>query len=445
MLQTTRRKSLKSVPSIADFAQELIDLILDFLHEDRESLLRSSLVKRAWLSTSRHHVFSRISLECFYVGGLPGTFRDNVHSFLEISHSPHWTFADMLRTVLIDIGPGENLLDRVVRSLGRTSIQEVFYVDRTASDILISPRLGSTESPKLRYCRQPALSCIALRVPQLRKFSYNSTSNIREDVFSLITDFPMLQSLTLHTYSDKSRAEGTSMPSLTLSVLPTANLEHLRTLRLRFWGSNSAQILEWFQHVDLQLETLDVEILSSFHNGWGSIAPLNAALKANRESLRNLRLCVDYVGDHSHAPNFILTRASEGQVNLKILTSLRKLSLRTHDMEAACSALESLPDLPSLQSVKVDQPAWLVEEASPCPCDASSLHSRFAAVMRRPKFSQLTSFSFLLPNHFDEEMVREVKTHFQQWGPRVLRVGISDKFEHQTDSWNSVRDQVYPR
>ncbi|KAJ7133605.1 hypothetical protein C8R44DRAFT_870975 [Mycena epipterygia] len=43
--------------------QELIDLVIDFLHDSLADLKRCSLVSRSWLSTSQYHLFSYCSLE----------------------------------------------------------------------------------------------------------------------------------------------------------------------------------------------------------------------------------------------------------------------------------------------------------------------------------------------------------------------------------------------
>ncbi|KAJ7704024.1 hypothetical protein B0H17DRAFT_1326736 [Mycena rosella] len=46
-----------------NFPQELIDRILDDLHDDEPSLVQCSLVCRAWLPTTRYHLFSDLMLE----------------------------------------------------------------------------------------------------------------------------------------------------------------------------------------------------------------------------------------------------------------------------------------------------------------------------------------------------------------------------------------------
>ncbi|KAJ7248466.1 hypothetical protein C8J57DRAFT_1522434 [Mycena rebaudengoi] len=44
---------------IFDFPQELIDLVLDFTHDDKPTLMACSLVSRTWTTSSRYHMFYR--------------------------------------------------------------------------------------------------------------------------------------------------------------------------------------------------------------------------------------------------------------------------------------------------------------------------------------------------------------------------------------------------
>ena len=42
--------------------QELIDTIIDHLHDDPPSLLACGLATKKWLPSSRYHLFSRVAL-----------------------------------------------------------------------------------------------------------------------------------------------------------------------------------------------------------------------------------------------------------------------------------------------------------------------------------------------------------------------------------------------
>lgn len=55
-------------------AQELSDMIIDFLHNDVAALCSASLVRKSWLPASRFHLFSAIEFR----------YRDKVHVGLEV-------------------------------------------------------------------------------------------------------------------------------------------------------------------------------------------------------------------------------------------------------------------------------------------------------------------------------------------------------------------------
>ncbi len=47
---------------IADIPAEILEMVLDFLHDDTSTLYASSLVARDWLFATRYHTFSRVIL-----------------------------------------------------------------------------------------------------------------------------------------------------------------------------------------------------------------------------------------------------------------------------------------------------------------------------------------------------------------------------------------------
>lgn len=49
---------------------ELVDMVIDFLHSDKESLRRSSTVAKAWLPSTRYHLFQEL---CIHEGTLERT------------------------------------------------------------------------------------------------------------------------------------------------------------------------------------------------------------------------------------------------------------------------------------------------------------------------------------------------------------------------------------
>ncbi|KAJ6533802.1 hypothetical protein DFH09DRAFT_1325652 [Mycena vulgaris] len=311
-------------------AQELIDTVLDFLHDDAESLRRSSLVAHAWIPTPRHHLFSHTAINCFFSGR--ATVRDNAHSFLALCGSPHRTILAAMQSVALNIihfGDDPELLERVVGAFEGTSVKEIFFLD---------------------WSSPGSLARIGARLPQqLEQLSYNSMAQASEDLFFLAASFPRLRSLVIHV-----ELKSIMNTTIVFPPLPTTNLTHLRTLRLRLSGHHLEQALSWLQAAGVRPETLDVEVLHCFHNGWGPTASLNAFLHARAGRLEHLHLRVAHHRNSSDIDDIErLNRVSD--VDLRVLANLRTLHLRSHDLESVCTALDSLPkDFPTLETVKVD-------------------------------------------------------------------------------------------
>jgi len=61
------------LPATPYLPQELVDYIIDHLHDDRLTLNNCSLVSRAWLPTSRLHLFAKVSLTVSPANTLPPT------------------------------------------------------------------------------------------------------------------------------------------------------------------------------------------------------------------------------------------------------------------------------------------------------------------------------------------------------------------------------------
>jgi hypothetical protein len=54
----------KAAPARHELPLELIDRVIDFLHNDPKALAACSLVASSWIATSRYHRFSRVKLIC---------------------------------------------------------------------------------------------------------------------------------------------------------------------------------------------------------------------------------------------------------------------------------------------------------------------------------------------------------------------------------------------
>ncbi|KAJ7085114.1 hypothetical protein B0H15DRAFT_951139 [Mycena belliarum] len=406
-------------------AQELLDAILDCLQDDTESLRNSSLVARAWISTPRRHLFRRIAINSFFAV----RYRHNAHSFLELCDSPHRTFRVALQSVVLDINNAE-LLDKILDALEGTSFTELFFIDY----------FSENDHPG-------ALTRLGARLPpQVERLSYNSPECATgTDLFFLPASLPNLRSLVVHL-----ALRSIEKPTLYFPPPATASLAHLQTVRLRMSGQHLAQALAWFQATDARVETLDVEIIHYFHNGWGPVAGINAFLQASREWLRHLHLRVSYDDNSDIDELERVRRAADGPVDLSPLTNIRTLHLRSHDLEAVCTALDSLPkELSSIGSVEIATILWPIsgdsddegESDATCQCDLAALFARLARSMGGAQFSHLLEFALLIPDVFDEESVNAVGRLFPLWKEnRALKVGFTHSSDHQEDSWRSVSD-----
>ena len=72
---------------------ELFDIIVDFLHDDEESLVNCSLVCKNWLPVTRYHIFKNLLLD-----------RWNVEEFVDMITHPSATVAPYIHRLTIDQG-----------------------------------------------------------------------------------------------------------------------------------------------------------------------------------------------------------------------------------------------------------------------------------------------------------------------------------------------------
>ncbi|KAJ7450991.1 hypothetical protein B0H11DRAFT_2076662 [Mycena galericulata] len=412
----------------ADVAQELIDGILDFLYDDRASLLSSSLVARKWVPATRHHLFARIAVHHFLAGRLG--FKDNAHSFLEICGSPHCSILPSIRTVVLDVdteftpvGPDPGLMVNIIGALAHSPLEKIIFIDHTSS------------------LSQPvSLSWIGPHFPGLRELSYNALERTTEDIFALVSSFPALRVLSVYSsYKDSPTA------SIAHGLAPHPTFAHLNTLRTRLYSYQSEELFSWLQSTGhpFQLETLDVNIFHCYHNGWGAVTALNSFLRANGEHLRDLAICVTYEdSDHEVDEIFRVEKPAEGELDLSGLTSLRSLRLTGHNVEAICVALGSV-DSPGLDTLRVDFLPWIYYEEAPCECDPSVHVHLFAAVMQTDQFARLTMFHIGVPDFFGESGKAVLKDFFGWWkDSEVVRVAFSE-IDYQIDAWETLRSEMF--
>ncbi|KAF7326241.1 hypothetical protein MKEN_00476800 [Mycena kentingensis (nom. inval.)] len=270
-------------------AQELIDLILDFLHSDRRTLLSASLAARAFVPRARHHLFRKIVLSRVpHRGAATAAIRDTVTSFLELGKSEWWSFGGAVAEVLVGIdgrlvrdSPSSGVVEEVFQVLARAGapLRKVLFIDANVD----------AESPR-------PLAWLARRFPGLTELVYNGTTapsaRFPSDAYELLSGLSELRTLALYTAS----AYSSITPLLNLPVALRGGIGPLTTLRVRFHAEQlDAFIARLLPHArGLHLETLDVVSFFSYHSGWGPVENLNALLATQARTLRDLTVQIAY-------------------------------------------------------------------------------------------------------------------------------------------------------
>lgn len=306
----------------SDIAQELVDTILDFLHEDRRSLLSSSLIARRWVPATRHHLFEEITINHFFTGRAGHLFKDTAHSFLDLFRSPHCTILPSIQSVVlhVDIDPAPLLLHELVDVLAHAPVSKILFVDRSTP-----------------FGKRISLSWMTSRFPGLRQFTYNSLDRFVLDIFTLVMSFPELRSLSIYS-EPRPAAKFAITQAKPYPTLPPAVFTHLHTLRLRLFSHQSEEFMAWLLSIEdqLRLETLDLTVFHSYHNGWGPIAALNAFFGANGGHLRDFSLCLQYEDDVDivDEEDLLLTE-SDGDGAYRTLWSTRSANLTLSQLISA--------------------------------------------------------------------------------------------------------------
>ncbi|KAJ7190166.1 hypothetical protein GGX14DRAFT_483628 [Mycena pura] len=416
----------------SDLAQELVDAIVDFLHNDRATLLSSSLVARKWVPATRHHLFERIAIHQFRHRG-PRRFRDTASSFIALCSSPFCGIVPSIQDVVLNVdsdfhpAPG---IQALVAVLARAPVRKIVFIDHTSAP-----------------AQPSSLSWLSLHFPGLREFAYSALGRFIPDVFTLVASLPELRSLALYSGSKESakRAISQAMPYPALFHTVFA---HLRTLRLRLYAPQADEFLGWLLTLGdhLRVETLDLTVFHCYHNGWGPVAALNSFFCAQGRHLRHLRIQIRYEdSDGDLDEDARLSEDSAGDLDFSPLTNLQSLLLNSHNVDAVCTALASLPSrMPSLTSLEVDFKEWIYWDDFPCDCNPSIMVYDFAGVMSEDQFAQLTEFVIRVPEFFGDRGREALKDYFPRWdNTDVVSVLFVEQDTFQVDSAESVWDSMF--
>jgi hypothetical protein len=247
---------------------EILEHILDYLHNDGAALRASALVQRSWVATTRLHLYNE---EIVSQGHTPRREpMDNATTFIEMCRSPLCTVLGFIQSVIIMI-KDPTLDEAVIDVLNQApGLKKVVYFD------------NHEEARSTKWLHR--------KLPQVEELVYSPQRFFGKETASMISTFSKLRTLAVY-FADSVRPEY----PINSDALPNSfsNLRHLRLLL-----SNPEEMLQWLlsSSPSIQLEHLELRMLSPYHRGWGSVKHLNAFLAAQADTLKHLSLSVEYKG-----------------------------------------------------------------------------------------------------------------------------------------------------
>ena len=207
-------------PSVPALAAELTDHIIDFLHDDKQALSACALTHPTWLSASRFHLFSTITVD-----GDGGT-KDRIEAFASLSGGALLPVLSYVRTVkIVSMFPEhrERRLEGAVSSYRTMLLRRLSQSDgSTADPPTIHLCLGM-------YCNLggstgilSALSQISDNVTHLEFLS--PILSRRDDLWPFVSSFANLRSLEVidlafHHYGDNRLPPQPGLKKIPLSKI----------------------------------------------------------------------------------------------------------------------------------------------------------------------------------------------------------------------------------
>ena len=220
-----------------DLPQELIDVIIDFLHDDNTSLSSCSLVVRAWLAPSHFHKFRVLKVQ---EGGLLPRFT----SLLENSATIARSIQDLC---FIKLSPSEPI--------------------DAASLLSTLARLPALHTLGIWYASvgcYPKAQPLYAKIPKLRLLAMYLTNNTAENFVQTIALFSKTPTDQLYIHNCTVH-EWDSLKNLDISNLFPAGLWQVGSLFVR--GSSCNFFLAHLPRLicAATLRTLDIDVLDTFH------------------------------------------------------------------------------------------------------------------------------------------------------------------------------------
>jgi hypothetical protein len=234
----TRRRPSPALPP------ELIDAIIDLLHDDRSALATCALVRRSWVPASRHRLFSRFTIINPSTCGLASDifFPATCTIAWAVQHLELCNTGVYNRTIYNSRGTDalREIIGKI-SSVTRLSLRESNIVDGAAIFSYVAPLLRNLENLQLKYVSfDPSHLLIWLlrQVPRLR---------------SLCCSEVRLRS----TADEKARPQPQLLLSDSEGILPELNfLEVLDSSRV-----SSILLAHWASAVP-RLRTLDLQVVT---------------------------------------------------------------------------------------------------------------------------------------------------------------------------------------
>ena len=221
------------------FPQEIYDMIIDHLHDDKRALSTCSMVCRAWTSPSRYHLFQSLVLEDSH---LRGPAMEDFHNLLDMRPEA----CEYVRALKITAGRWDKagLVD--LDSLGRMANR----FRRLKSVHLIRLTWTIDETRKYHQFASPSVKC--LTISGNRTFDPTFST---DTLFSIFHIFPHATSLDLkdHVCSMRSQTGFPPDHQLETLVLRDALLFALITQRIRQTSRHSLKSLVVHQLFNLHL------------------------------------------------------------------------------------------------------------------------------------------------------------------------------------------------
>ncbi|KAF8901853.1 hypothetical protein CPB84DRAFT_1776836 [Gymnopilus junonius] len=409
--------------SIADTPTEVLERIIDFLHDDLAALCSSSLASRRWVSGARYHLFGQIVLHDFQ--RTANYYRDNVHPFLLLVQSPYSTILLSVRKVVLDISTLD-LIPNVVDALkDLVFLRTMALVDFSYSS------------------KTPALCWIAKALPDIEELSYNKTNVVHDEAYRFFASFDRLKSLSIYTEPGTVFSFSTNIPGL--------HFTHLRTLRLRLLDSE--QFIGWLQGLaefHPILETLDIRLFRLSHTGWGPIRTLNTFLKAISDSLQHLSVGIDYVAEVADVDQSLCFDPEGTPVDLSTLSELRTLFFKTHNVNAICDSLATLHPSSKLEVLNLHVPRWKYAiwriSNTKCSCVPSQMLERLNRIITVNQSFADTALNLRISRSFTSSdsgfmsVSGLLETMTQKAGFKLSLVDYSDEEDYQIDFAGTLYD-----